>query len=318
MEKNMGIQHKRRTMAIRLMGAVILCLGVFSAVFAPLEIYCFYLFSEGGAFHYEGFRFGSFMFGNLATQILGYYFLAAVLIPVGYGTLMLKGWARHLTLALVRFWIVAGIPLILAFFFVLLSSKQLSLPLLILIAILVAASYLLLPWLLVRFHESPETMLSFGIRERKESWIEGIPIPALALAYVFLFFLLVLHSHIFFNGLFPLFGHWILGLEGIVLLDVSIIILVVILWGTLKAERWAWWCALAYFCLMLVSYVTTLLSSGWTDILSALSLPAFEVGILQNVPLQAYHLAITVGIPFLLTIGLVLWAKPAQATRASH
>jgi len=313
-----GSGHKRRAIAVRLMGAAILCLGLFAAFLAPLEMYCFYLFSEGGPFHYDGFAFGSFMFGNLATQILGYYFFAAVLIPVGYGNLALKGWARHLTLALVRFWIVAGLPLILAFFFVLLSSKQLSLPLVVLIAILVAASYLLLPWLVIRFYESPQTVLSFGTREGKYSWIEATPIQALALAYVFLFFILVLHAHIFFKGLFPLFGHWISGLEGIMLLDASIILLMVMLWGTLQATLWAWWCALAYFSLMMVSYVSTLLSSSWMDILSALSLPDFEVELLRNVPLQGWHLAIVVGIPFLLTIGLVLSAKPHAAPHASH
>ena len=40
-------------------------------------MYCFYLFSEGGRFHYEGFGFGSFMFGNIASQIVGYYLIAA-------------------------------------------------------------------------------------------------------------------------------------------------------------------------------------------------------------------------------------------------
>jgi hypothetical protein len=42
------------------------------------------LFSEGGSFSYEGFGFGSFMFGNIASQVIGYYLIAAVLIVVGY------------------------------------------------------------------------------------------------------------------------------------------------------------------------------------------------------------------------------------------
>jgi hypothetical protein len=307
----------RRTMAVRLMGAAILGVGLLSAFFGPMEIYCFYLFSEGGPFHYDGFRFGSFMFANLATQILGYYFFAAILIPIGYGLLTLKGWARHLVLASVRFWIVAGLPLILAFSFVLLSSKELSLPLLILIAILVAASYLLLPWLVTRFYESPDTRLSFSSQGRGRSWIEETPIPALTLAYVLFFFMLVLHTHIFFNGLFPLFGHWISGLRGIILADVSIIFLLVMLWGTLQARLWAWWCTLAYFSLMFVSYVTTLFSSSWSDILSVLNLPAFELEILRNVPLQGYHFAVFVTIPFLLAIGLILYSRPGPANHAS-
>jgi hypothetical protein len=55
--------------------------------FGPLEMYCFYLFSEGGHFYYEGFGFGSFMFGNIASQIIGYCLIAAVCVPLGYGHL---------------------------------------------------------------------------------------------------------------------------------------------------------------------------------------------------------------------------------------
>ena len=309
MEQPSRCQHRCRRVVLRLVGTIVLSIGLLSAFLGPLEMFCFYLFSEGGAFHYDGFRFGSFMFGNLATQILGYYFIAAVLIPIGYGTMRLRGWARHLTLASLRFWIVAGLPLIVAFFFVLLSSKDLSPPLVIVIAILVAASYLLLPWLAIRFYQSPDTALSLGTQGREKSWIETIPIPILALAFVVIFFILVLHAQIFFNGLFPLFGQWISGAEGIVLLDVSIILLLVILWGALQGKLWAWWGVLAYFSLMMLSYIISLLSSTWLGILSALNLPAFELEILQGIPLQGYQFAILVGIPFLLTIGLILHAR---------
>ena len=111
------------------------------AFIGPLEMYCFYLFSEGGRFHYEGFGFGSFMFANIAAQIVGYYLIALVAIPLGYGhvkrlrwarTLSLTNgassrvriqegyghvkrlrWARTLSLTLLGFWLVAGIPLFL-------------------------------------------------------------------------------------------------------------------------------------------------------------------------------------------------------------
>lgn len=301
---------KARILILRLCGAALLLVGLLAAFLGPLEMFCFYLFSEGGAFHYEGFRFGSFMFGNIAAQIMGYYFIAAFLIPIGYGTIRLRNWARHLTLVAVRFWVVAGLPLIVAFFFVLVSSKELALPAVVLVGILLVASYLVLPGLAIRFYDHPDTRLAFGTQDASRTWLEAIPVPVLGLSTVFLFFVVVLHVHIFFNGMFPLFGTWMSGLEGIVLIDISMMLLLVTLWGTVRVRRWAWWGALVYFCLMTLSYLLTLVVSSWEEILLALNPPAFEVEILQGIPLQGYHFAILAGIPFLLTIGLIVRSRP--------
>jgi hypothetical protein len=303
-------EYRGRKILLRLIGASLLLAGLFAVFLGPVEMVCFYFFSEGGRFAYEGFGFGSFMFGNLATQIMGYYWMGALLVPIGYGTLTLQRWARHLTLAVLRFWVVAGLPLILAFLFVLLSSKDVTLPLVIVAGVLLAASYLLLPGLGTRFYDSPGTRQSFRDQETNAIWIEEIPVPALALGYVFAFYLLILHVHIYFNGMFPLFGTWLSGLPGIVAIDIAICSLAVVLWGTLRRSAWGWWGGLAYFSLMALSYVLTLLSSTWQGILSTADFPAYEVAILQGIPAQGYHLAILVGVPFALTIWLIVRARP--------
>jgi hypothetical protein len=77
--------YKNRSRVIAIIGVVLLLGGIAVGFLGPLEMYCFYLFSEGGRFHYAGFGFGSFMFGNIASQIVGYYLLAALFIPLGYG-----------------------------------------------------------------------------------------------------------------------------------------------------------------------------------------------------------------------------------------
>jgi hypothetical protein len=304
------LEHKGRRILLRLIGGGLLLAGLFSVFLGPIEMICFTFFSEGGRFAYEGFGFGSFMFGNLAAQIMGYYLIGALLIPIGYGTLTLQRWARHLTLAMLRFWVVAGLPLILAAFFVLLSSKDVTLPTVIVVAVLLAASYLLLPRLGTRFYDSAGTRQSFREQETNATWIEGIPVPALALGYVFASFLLILHTHIYFNGMFPLFGTWLSGLPGIVAIDIALCSLAVVLWGTLRRSSWGWWGGLAYFSLMALSYVLTLLSSTWQGILSTADFPAYEVEILQGIPAQGYHLAILVGVPFALTIWLIVRARP--------
>lgn len=309
------VDYKDRKTILRIIGVVILAIGCLAAFLGPLEMFCFYLFSEGGAFHYEGFRFGSFMFGNLAAQITGYYFIAALLIPLGYGTIRLRSWARHLMYAMIRFWVVAGLPLIAAFFFVLVSSKDLPLPVIVLTAVVLAAAYLFLPGVLRRFYGARDTRLSFGAPNPDGSWIETIPIPLLALGCVFVFFILILHAQIFFNGIFPVFGTWISGLAGIVLLDASIIALAVLLWGTVRVRRWAWWGGLVYFGIVTCSYIITLSASSWQELLATLDFPSYEMEILQGIPLHGYHLAILAALPFSLTIVSIVRARPCFSVR---
>ena len=57
----MGILEQKSIAVIRLVGIVLLLIGVASALIGPAETYVFHLFGEGGRFHYEGFGFGSLM-----------------------------------------------------------------------------------------------------------------------------------------------------------------------------------------------------------------------------------------------------------------
>ena len=65
--------YKDRMWFLTVIGGFLLLAGIAVAFLGPAEMYCFYLFSEGGRFHYEGFGFGSFMFGNIAGQIIRHY-----------------------------------------------------------------------------------------------------------------------------------------------------------------------------------------------------------------------------------------------------
>ncbi len=70
--------YKDRTPVLAFIGAVLLLVGAAAALLGPVEIYCFYLFSEGGRFHYEGFGFGTLMFASVAWQVIGYYTIYSV------------------------------------------------------------------------------------------------------------------------------------------------------------------------------------------------------------------------------------------------
>ncbi len=91
---------------LRLLGGALLLVGLVGAYYGPLEIFVFYLFSEGGQFYYDGFGMGSLWFAYLVVQNLGYYIIAAICIPIGLGHIWLRRWA--LTLARLTLWFTLG------------------------------------------------------------------------------------------------------------------------------------------------------------------------------------------------------------------
>lgn len=304
-----NLDYKDRTFVLVAIGTILLLVGITAAILGPVEMYCFYLFSEGGRFHYEGFGFGSFMFGNIACQIGGYYLIAAVAIPLGYGHLRVRRWARKLSLTLLWFWRVVGLPLIVVLFLMLVTAKELSWAAVVFVAIALVLSYLVLPGLLIRFYRGRNARLTFEARDPKTYWIEELPLPVLVLGSLYIFYVVALHIPILFNGIVPFFGIFLYDLEGIALLDFLIVCLTCLVWGTLRLKAWAWWCSLVYFGLMAVSSIFTLTRYSYADILSLMKFAPTEMEALQGVPAQGFHFAILIGIPLLTTCGVIVLSK---------
>jgi hypothetical protein len=303
------MDFRDRRPVLALFGSALLLVGILAAFLGPVEIYCFYLFSEGGRFYYEGFGFGSFMFGHIASQILGYYVIAAVFIPLGYGHLRVRRWARTLGVTLFWFWLVLGLPLMIVFLGTLFSAKDLPPAVALGVVVALALSYPLVPVLLIRFYQGHNVRWTFDTRDPDPCWIEGLPQPILVLSSLFVFYAIVLHVPIFFNGLFPCLGVWLTGLQGIIALDIAIMGFVGLTWGTLTQRGWAWWGALLWVGLLTLTSIGTFLASSYQEILAAMSLPPFEMGILQGVPLEGGHLAAFVGIPLVVTLVVLLFSK---------
>jgi hypothetical protein len=292
-----------------ILGVFFLLGGIVSGILAPLEMYCFYLFSEGGRFAYPGFGFGSFMFGNIAGQIFGYYLIAAVLIPLGYGHVKLRRWARTLAQTMAWVWLVVGAPLVLLSAFILLGTKQLSFSAALAALIVLALSYLVVPWLAILFYRGENVRRTFEDGDPGPHALEQIPQPLLVLAALFLFFAVVMPLLILFRGIFPVFGVLVFGLPGIVLIDIAIVCWICLACGMLRRKRWAWWGSMIVWGLFTLSLWITFIRADYAEILSGLAFPAREVDILDGLPLQGFHFAMLAGIPCLITWVLAVSSK---------
>ena len=298
-----------RSLVLRLFGGLLLIAGVGVGFLGPLEMSTFYLFGEGGRFHYPGFGFGSFMFANIASQIIGYYLISAVFILLGYGHLAMRRWARKLSVVILWFWLVIGAPMIVALFFILAGTKELSLAAAIGALLILALSYFVFPFLLIRFYRGQNVRRTFENKDANGHWIEGLPTSILVLSCLYLFYILMLQILIMFNGLFPVFGEFRFGLQGIILLDISIGCLMIMTWGTLRQRLWAWWASVILLALFTASTVYTFWRYTYADLLAGLAFPARELEFLGGIPAQGYHFSILVGTPLLITLAIAIRSK---------
>ena len=301
--------HKTAYFLAMLFGFLLTAAGIIAAFFGPMELYSYYLFVEGGRFHYEGFNFGSFMFGNIAMQIIGYYIIALLLIPLGYGHLQKISWVPKISLTLIYTWLIFGIPIMLILLFIIVSTKVPSLAVIILCAILLFLSYAVVPFLLIRFYKSDTIKGVFEQNKKSSNFISLHPVPLLITALLYFFYIYAFHLLLFFKGLFPLFGKWLIGFDGFIVITFSLLFFVALILGTLKIKLWIWWASVIYFGSLTISTILTLLSSDFSEMVALLNFPERETNALINIPLQGFHLAIIFGIPLFLSLSIILFSK---------
>lgn len=276
--------------------------GVVAAVMGPIEVYCFYLFGPEGKFHYQGFGFGSLMFANVAVQVAGYYLIAIVFIPLGYGHLTRRHWARTLVEALLWCWMVVGIPLILFFLLVLLQAKPISANALSLFGLLCLLLYPVVPACLLYFYRRVEIREMFDSQDRKQSWVEQLPLSILVQGILLAFFALVHHLPLLFNGVIPFFGSFLNEADGFVLSGFVILGLVFITIGVFASKMWAWWASILYLVLMGISSVLTLTRVSFQELKTMVDFPPIEMQALQSVPLESVHILLVLLMPMLLVL----------------
>jgi hypothetical protein len=307
---NMEFINKNKTgLIINILGILQLAIGLLSLGIAPLEIYSFYLFSEGGRFYYDGFEVGSFLYGLIFAQIIGYYFIAFIFIPIGYGHLKLKVWALKLSKSCIWFWIIFGLP-IMMFFLPLLSMKEIEVK----YPIFFSASIILLfiiiiPGLLLSFYNQKNVKELFKNKSYSDAGIRNMPINGYLLLLVYILYIMIFHIMLFYRGIFPFFGTFLIDFKGLLLHDLCILLMFLLIYGLLKRKYWTWILSITFFVLMSISTFMTLINYQYINIIELLDFPKVENDIFMKLPLKSsYILMAIVGI-LLLTIILIIKTK---------
>ncbi len=314
---NKKIKNKS-SLVITLIGLFQIFIGIFSAFLCTAETYCYSLFTEGGRFHYTGFGFGSFMFGNITIQIWGYYIIALICIPLGYGHLKKQIWIQKISLTLLYVWFIVGIIFLPILLFIFVTSKEPSIFITILSAVIGLLSYTLIPFLLIRFYKSKNVECILDMNEQKYFRVKTFPVQLLMIISLYLFYIFSFHVLLLFKGIFPFFGQWLIGLKGIMIISLSILFFVLLIIGTIHKNLRAWWASSIYFCFFISSSIITLFSTDFFKIVTFLNFPETETKALMNIPLKGYHLSGIFGVPLIITLIFILNSKKYFTTAKRH
>ncbi len=293
-----GSGYKDRSILIRAIGCIMLCAGAFLVVLGPLEIICFPMFWTGGRFHYEGFGFGSFMFGVIAAQIIAYPAAGALLLLLGRSHIRLKRWGRKLSLSLLWAWLAAGTPIMAAAAIIAAGTKDLTPASAAFSAALLVLVWPLIPILLIRFYGGNNAVKTFESRDEKTYWTDRLSMPALTLCALCALCMLMLIICVFFGGLFPLFGFILTSLQGFAAICACCALFALLIWGLLRRQQWAWYGAAAFLSLLLVSTIITYSLHSYQDILAVLPFAKTETEALAKLPLQRIHIALIMSFPY--------------------
>ena len=290
--------------------------GLVAAYYGPLEIYVFYLFSPGGRFYYEGFAVGSLWFAYLVLQNLGYYLLAALLLPLGIGTFTLRRWAY--TLTRVGLWLWLGAGLLFSFNWVVLALHQsranpsdpdtaLRIAAFSLILSLIT---MVLPVLLLWLYSRDAVHRTFESHNPSRYWTERYPFPLLIVLGIMLAVIFVFQIAIFLQGLYPFFGEIIWGRTGVRWLAGNIVIQLIIMYGLIRLRRWGLWSSLLYYCALTFSAGLSFYGRSLADVLKEMSLPQFEIEFLIPLTfLEGISMFLLIIPVLLVLLGLLFYSR---------
>ncbi len=263
--------------AIRWVGIMLLAAGLVGMLYGPYEIYCFYLFSPGGRFHYAGFGVGSFWFACLVAQNIIYYVVAAVLIPIGVGFIELRVWSRQIALTVLYSWLALGSAVFCCYAFsfgALAAYYGVSSILAAGAAILVLA--IALPVFLVRALDGAR-LTSVLCRGESPRFLDRIPRPVQVTVVINAAFVVFLHVEIFFKGIFPVFGRFIFLRNGIIVISAAILVLSVLTYGYALGRRWGFWGLLSLYAVLTASFIATFSRYSAAGILGLLEYTSYEL-----------------------------------------
>ncbi len=279
---NPNAVYRDRSSGLVIFGVLEILLGLLCALLVPLTVVAWWVSG------------GSTSFGSYFPVLVIYAVTAVGFIWLGVGSIRARRWARDLTLAFSRIWLVTGICSVLVIAFLLpgilggmggaegIPPEALFVASVIIFAIL-GLIYVLLPAAFVLFYRSPDVAATCRARDPGTQFTDRCPPRLLTLAVVWglgAVSVLVMPAY---GWAFPFFGSVLSGAAGRVLWMGVLLVCGVLAWGTCRQRPWAWWGALAATIAAAASTVLTSIRVSPEEVVRALPLADDQRQVLASI-----------------------------------
>ena len=212
--------------------------------------------------------------GSVLPGLLVYGGLAAVLICLGVGSLMMKRWARALLLIFSWSWLLLGVamlvvmicfvPKFLAMTAAAVPAGQPAPPPGAMMAVVVVmfgflgVLFLVLPAVWTFFYSSRHVKATCESRDPVPGWTDACPLPVLAVALLLAMTVpMMLAMPLMGHAVFPFFGMFLTGFPGLAMYLVLMVIWAAAAWWIYRLESRGWWLILIALALFTASGVVT-------------------------------------------------------------
>ena len=266
---------KKRLLLIRIAGILFLFTGLVSLFAFPAEFTSFYSFSNGGAFNYEGFGFGSILFAVILICVFMYAALALICIPVGIGNIKSTYWGYRLSRILFITVIAIGITSVICIGLSFHLLDSFSIPQYIVIISILIITLVVLPYLLLRFYKNQKTKQIFSTS--RSTYFENQSEQKMAVILLNLIWVMAFVVMIFLKGAFPFMGRFIFKTQGTYILSAVIFALLVLNYLFYKNIRLTKYAMLVFYVFLVLSVVITFTIVPGRDFINMLELPAYEI-----------------------------------------
>jgi hypothetical protein len=222
-----------------------------------------------------------------------YVTLAVAFIWLGIGLIRARRWAWTLTMVLSWMSLIVGVFSFVVFVFVMgpmtaSIAQQGKMPPEAIMAMRIiggaflACIYILLPgvFLVLCHHESVRATCQR--RDLKTRWTDGCPMPVLALSIMLALSVVSMSWVVPYGCVMPLFGVFISGAAGAVMILLMASVLAYLAWGTYRLQMAAWWGTLLLWIAGVLNSVVTFSRTGLMEMYEKMGISADQLEMMRK------------------------------------
>jgi len=274
-----------RSLRLKIMGCVQIIIGLLFSLFIPVL-----MFSISKQSAISGGTLSIKMLYPALGMFLG---LALCFIALGVGSFFARKWARSLTLIVAWFFVIMGVSSLAMIPFQLSHMHEamgnagqsgiMSGVFILFLIIFLSIPYLVIPGMFILLYRGSDVQKTCEYRNPKPSWVDGKPLPVLALVILMAVSACMFPFFVFTIEVFPVFGVFVRDKFALSLLVGSLTLVSAYLAKLLYQLQWkGWFGAMLWSIFFLASTIVTFLSADLMEFYKQMGVSDAELAILKG------------------------------------